>query len=174
MFGKVILPILPNYGKSYVATDWSEVLCDYDIDSSFDKFMNKFLLLYDKNVPLRKCNGRNRRSTPRMPWITNSMLRSINKKNKLYYKYKTTKSQSSYRKYSTYMNTLTSILRAAKKNYYFAQFQATFNNIKGTWKIIRKVFKSTEKSLNVNKLKIDGNIVDDPNVIAEKFYGYFL
>ena len=45
-----------------------------------------------------------------------------------------------WRKYSNYRNTLTSVLRDAKKKYYSAQFQMTFNNIKNTWKVIRSFF----------------------------------
>ena len=78
------------------------------------------------------------------------MLRSINKKNKLYYKYKISKFRSSHAKYTIYRNTLTSILSAAKKQYFFAQFQATHDM----------------------KLNIDGNIVDDPHVIVDIFNEY--
>ena len=108
-----------------------------------------------------------------MPWITKSMLKSINKKNKLYYKFKTTRSELLHRKYTNYRNTLTTILRVAKKNYYSAQFQATFNNVKGTWKVIRNVFKSKPTKSSIKHMKIDGDLVDNKNVIVEKFNDYF-
>ena len=125
--------------EALLATDWYGVLLDDDADSSYDKFMNKFMQLYNDIIPLCKCNSGTNNKSPRMPWITRALLKSINKKNKLYYKYKTSKSIESHRRYSTYRNILTTRLRVAKKDYYRTQFQATFNDTKGTWRVIRQV-----------------------------------
>ena len=108
-----------------------------------------------------------------MPWITRSLLKSINKKNKLYYKYKKTKTEESRKKYTTYRNTLTTTLRVAKKNYFSAQFQATMNDIKGTWKVIRNIFKSKSKTSSIRSLKIDGEEVEDKKSIVDHFNNYF-
>ena len=108
-----------------------------------------------------------------MPWVSASLLKSINKKNKLYYSYKVSGRESSRKRYVDYKNTLTSVLRAAKKTYYFAQFQATSNDIKGTWKVIRNVFKSKKKNSDVKNIEIDGRLVEDKNIIVEKFNDYF-
>ena len=72
--------------EALIATDWSDVLLDQNVDSSFDNFFRKFILLYDENIPICKRDSGNHRKIPRMPWITRSLLKSINKKNKLYYK----------------------------------------------------------------------------------------
>ena len=131
--------------EALIATDWNDVLSDQNVESAFDNFFNKFMLLYDENVPLvvYTCKKKNYNKVPRMPWITKSILRSITKKNKLYYQYKRRSSDFMWRKYSKYRNTLTSVLRTAKKKYYSAQFQMTFNNIKNTWKVIRSFFQIT-------------------------------
>ena len=159
--------------EALIATDWSDVLLDQNADSSFDNFFSKFVLLYDENIPLCKRNSRNRKKIPRMPWITRSLLISINKKNKLYYKYKTTKSEQSRMNYTRYRNTLTTILRVSNKNYYSTQFQETFKDIKGTWKVIKNIFKSNSKASSVRSLEIDGELVDDTKSIVEKFNNYF-
>ena len=117
-----------------------------NFESAFDNFFYKFMLLYDENVPLVLYKKKNYNKVPRMPWITKSILRSITKKNKLYYQYKRRSSDFTWRKYSKYRNTLTSLLRTAKKKYYSAQFQMTFNNIKNTWKVIRSFFQITIKN----------------------------
>ena len=126
--------------EALIATDWNDVLSDQNVESAFDNFFNKFKLLYGENVPLVEYKKKNYNKVPRMPWITKSILRSITKKNKLYYQYKRRSSDFLWRKYSNYRNTLTSVLRVAKKKYYSAQFQMTFNNIKNTWKVIRSFF----------------------------------
>ena len=108
-----------------------------------------------------------------MPWISASLLKSINKKNKLYYSHKVIGTELSRKKYVEYKNTLTSVLRSAKKNYYSAQFQATSNDIKGIWKVIKNVFKSKKKNESVKNVKIDGRVEENKNIIVEKFNDYF-
>ena len=115
------------------------------------------MLLYNQNVPLVKHNTRDRKKTPRMPWISTSLLKSINKKNKLFYSYKVSGTDSLRKRYVNYRNTLTSVLRSAKKTHFFAKFQATSNDIKGTWKVIKNVFKSKKVTLDVKNIKIDGS-----------------
>ena len=161
-----------QFREALLATNWSDVLLNQCDESAFDIFMNRFLSLYDANIPVVKCKN-NRRKTPRLPWVTNAMLKSINKKNELFYKYRKAGTEALKRKYSVYRNTLTSQLRAAKKQYYFAQFQATYNNIKGTWKVIRNVFQKTSKVTSIIQMNIDDQMVEDKNIIVEKFNEYF-
>ena len=58
---------------------------------------------------------------PRLTWIYNSILKSINRKNNLFYKYKKKPSERNRLKYVTYKNSLTKILRIEKKAYYTNQ-----------------------------------------------------
>ena len=52
-------------------------------------------------------------------------------------------------KYKRYRNTLTKILKTAKKNYYSHLFSANANNSVKTWKIKNNVLgKETFKSMN--------------------------
>ena len=94
-------------------------------------------------------------------------------KNKLYYQYKRRSSDFMWRKYSNYRNTLTSVLRTAKKQYYSARFKMTFNNIKNTWKVIRSIFKSPLKTSNIKCINVNGCSVEDTQIIVNKFNEYF-
>ena len=158
--------------EALLATDWCGVLLDDDADSSYDKFMNTFMQLYNDIIPLCKCKSGTNNKSPRMPWITRALLKSINKKNKLYYKYKTSKSIESHRRYSTYRNILTTLLRVAKKDYYHTQFQATFNDTKGTWRVIRQVLNSSQNKSSIKTLCVDGAVCDDKQVIVNNLNEY--
>ena len=164
---------IAKFREALMATDWKDILSDENVETAFDNFVNKFLFLYDENVPTVNATSKNRRKIPRMPWITNALLRSINKKNEMYYKYKRKKTEILYRKYSSYRNNLTALLRTAKRQYYSAQFQATFNNIKDTWKVIRCAFKSPPKVSKIKQININGAVVDDSTIIVEEFNEYF-
>ena len=96
--------------------DWSVLYNMTDVDTSFDEFMSTVSTLYDQCIPLTKINSRNRKRIARSPWITPGLLRSINRKEKLYLKYKAKTSDSSSRtKYLNYKNSLLGILRREKK-----------------------------------------------------------
>ena len=63
--------------------NWQEKLDNNDVNVDYDKFIEMFDVLYDECIPLKKCTT-NRKKDPLSPWITKGLLKSINKKNKLY------------------------------------------------------------------------------------------
>ena len=68
--------------------DWSDLYSLTDVDNAFNEFMSIITTLYDQCLPLTKINSRNRKRNAKSPWITPSLLRSINRKQNLYLKYK--------------------------------------------------------------------------------------
>ena len=57
-------------------------------DVSFDYLITTINSKLDTHIPMRKIKHYYKR-TPRLPWISKSLLRSINRKNNLFYKFKT-------------------------------------------------------------------------------------
>ena len=79
------------------------------------------------------------------PWIYSSLIKCINKKNKLYrniLKNKTTEKCIYYKKYK---NILTTLLRKSEYMYYSSKLTNNHNNIKNTWAIINKVINTNKK-----------------------------
>ena len=68
---------------------------------------------------------------------------------------------------------MTSTLRTAKKKYYSDQFHSTVNNIRDTWKVIRNVFKPTQKKSDIHDIRINGELIENRNVIVDKFNDFF-
>ena len=56
------------------------------------------------------------------PWITKGLLKSINKKNKLYKQYLHSPSNKGLQKFKTYKNKLNMLIRKAKRKYFFSKF----------------------------------------------------
>ena len=90
-----------------------------NIDSSFDTFLNVFNKHLDIHIPKQKNKRANYKISPRLPWISKSLLRSINTNNNLYCKYKMKRTEHSKMKYTLYKNTLTKVLLIEKKNILF-------------------------------------------------------
>ena len=66
----------------------TKFFCETEVDKSFDKFMVIIVLFYDRCFPLAQRSKQEYKRVPRMPWVTQSLLRSINKKNRLFCRYK--------------------------------------------------------------------------------------
>ena len=109
------------------------ILNTSDINLSYENFMKTINSEIDNHIPL--CNIKNKyKQTPRLPWITKSLLRPINRNNYLFYKYRSYPTDKSRQKYVSYKNTPTKLLRIQKKNYYVNQINKYKNDIINTWK----------------------------------------
>ena len=154
--------------------DWSIVYTSQDVNVSYEAFINTLTLCVDNTIPQTKQQRFNRKKVPKSPWITKTLLRSINRKNNLYYKYVTNKSKLDLKtKYLNYKNVLTSLLRAAKKQYFVDQSTLYENDMKNTWKVINSSLNKAKKSNLIPNLTIDDNNIDDPNIMAESLNSYF-
>ena len=153
--------------------DWQQIYGIDEVDEAYDKFINILTNEFDTHIPLRDIS-RNYKKQPRSPWINKTILRSINRKNNLYYRYKACQTDLNRTKYTRYKNILTNVLRQAKKQYYSIQFQMNKDNIKNTWKIINSAINKRNKTQNIEKIKNNNNtIIKDPKSIAECFNEYF-
>ena len=82
---------LASLGASLDRADWSSVYNTNDVNLSLENFINTFNKHLDIHIPKKKDNHVNYKTSPRLPWISKSILRSINRKNRLYYNFKNKK-----------------------------------------------------------------------------------
>ena len=109
-----------------------------------------------------------------MAWITNSIKRLINTRDKLKRKAIITKLETdSWSNYKKVRNQVNIELRNAKKNYYSSKLADQKCNPKKAWKSINNLFGKQNKHSKVNELKLGENVLNNPNDIAEGFNSYF-
>ena len=164
---------LLRFKESLTQTDWTDIYNSRDPNISFEKFMDIFLTKFNESVPFQRSKSRKSKKIPKSPWITKNLLRSINRKNNLYYKYKVNPTEHTKRKYTNYKNVLTSLLRREKRLYYCRQLNNFKNNCKHTWNIINTVLNKSKDKPQISKLNCNGTISKDPRVMAESFNNYF-
>ena len=164
---------LERLNENLSTIDWQQIYITEDVNEAYDSFISILKDQFDICIPFSEQES-NYKKIPRSPWVTKSVLRSINRKNNLFYKYKTNPNDKTREKYTRYKNILTNVLRQAKKQYYAMQFELNKSNMRNTWKIINRTLNRNNKMQKIIKIKSEtNNIIEEPQTIAETFNLYF-
>ena len=146
----------------------------YEVDECFDSFIAIFSQVIDDHAPMRE-RTKKEVKLKRRPWITNTILKSIKLKNKLYKKFIKTKKDSDYRKYKQRCNILTRDKEKAKRKYYDNKIKYSTKNSKLTWQTINEIVSLKKKQKNeLKSLKeCDGTLTSDPQKMARILNQFF-
>ena len=173
-----------NYSHEELVADiininWAEVLeaDKADPDHSFQRFNDKINEILDKHMPWRKLNKKELRLQTK-PWITNGILNSIKRRDKLLRKYIDAKDlvrkELLRTEYKTLRNRITYTINMSKKNHFQHYFAENQNNIKKTWTGIKNIINIRNASKNQpSSMLIDKSLKTNPTDIAEGFNAYF-
>ena len=151
-------------------TDWNRELRGIlNTNDQVSKLLDIISDYYNRCFPIKtKTIGLNRLTKP---WITDTLLKSINRKHNLYKLVQ----QNLYDKerYKRYANTLTSLIRASKILHYQKQFDLYKNDIKKTWAIINNTIRPGKRITAILKLYHNGETITEPTKIAETLNNHF-
>ena len=89
-----------SFKQDLYKTNWKDIEAFTDPNEAYKAFLERFLLLYDKNFPIRKIKIKAK--DLESPWITNGIKKSSKKKQRLYQKFlktRTEKNESEYKNY---------------------------------------------------------------------------
>ena len=142
------------------------------VNNMYDKFnglLNNQINIYFPEIKI-KIN----KKSENKPWITRTILNSINKKNTMYKHYMKSKSPSLLEKYKKYKNKLTTILRSAEKKYYADRLQRVNDNASKTWKVLNDMTGRNQARKSINQIEINDTLTEDKKLIADKFNEYFV
>lgn len=140
-------------------------------DIAVDVFCETVRLNIDHFLPIEKVC---RKTTPLKPWITRSILSSINTKTALYKTYLQNKSPENLVAFKVYKNRLRSVTRVAKKKYFQDQLDMHRGNSKKIWKVLNEACgRKRNKLTNIKRLKTNGDIVNNQQDIANILNIYF-
>ena len=144
-----------------------------DPNTTYNIFIYKYTGLFGACFPFKTTKGKALNSF-RKPWLTMSLLRSINNKNKLYKQYLRHRSNEKLLKYKTYKNKLTDLLRVAKRLYFQNQIELNKTNIKQTWRILNNAIgQNKKKKLTYPLVDENGESITSTEEVANKFCKYF-
>ena len=73
---------IENFEMELTQITWDDVMSSNEPQATYSLFHNKFMFVYDKCFPIKRCKVNS--YTTRIPWLSESLKRSIAYKNELY------------------------------------------------------------------------------------------
>lgn len=135
-------------------TNWSNVLNARESEVAMQNFMTQFLSFLDQSSTIRIVTQRQYKKLK--PWISNGIIISIKKRDKMKKKLLRNYTVNKEDEYKAYRNNLKKIVNNAKNNYYKNKINENSNNIKKIYQIITEATNETNRNGNKN-LQIHDN-----------------
>ena len=158
-----------NFKQNLEQYDFNHLMEMNEVDHAFEEFSDILYNLYDQSYPrVRKIV---RVTQNKSPWLTSGIKESIKTKNRLYKKFM--KRPITYGiEYRRYRNTLSKTIKASKNSYYKEKFDTCKGNSKLTWRHLNNILGN--KKMTQSKIfKINNELIEDGNIIANKFNEYY-
>ena len=166
-----ILDLLEVDWKSTIKID------NNDPNYSFNEFEKKLNSIIDRHMPLKKLT-RKEISHQQKPWITPGLKNSIKRREALYKKFIKAKNidiKNEYHvRYKNLRNHIVTLSRNSKKIYFQNFFADNANNLRNTWKGIKKLINLKNVSeTNPTSILVDDKLIIDSKEIATEYNNYF-
>ena len=178
-------PLYLSYDYSHF--DANELLADYakidtsfiadqniNLDGKFDKFLLSLHCLIDKHCPQKKLTKKKLKLKNR-PWIKLRIQKKMKIRDRLFQKFKSTKSTTDLKAYKQFRNRVVNELRESKKNYYHQFFEDNKNNMKMLWNGIKNIVSLKTNNLDTisDLMNKEGSQIYDPGKMANEFNHFF-
>ena len=154
--------------------DWSEVykyVEDNNPCLAYSNFLSLFSDLYNNSFPLVSKLGTSKKC--KQPWMTSALLKSCQKKNKLYRYFIQYPSEQNKEAFVKYRNTFMKVKFQAKKIYYNKLFSEYKSNMHKTWSLIRSLIGYQNPSMDISLFfDYNGKLLTS-QAVADKFNQYF-
>ena len=139
-----------------------------------NNIVNALTKITDKHAPIKKTSKSQQRLLAK-PWISNCLLVSIKKRQKLFKSHFLSNDPDKIKQYKIYNNKLNKIKELAKKSYFADQFNIYKYNIKATWGLIGMLINRKKKSkTSINQLFYNNRIYTDKTDICEHLNHHFI
>ena len=110
----------------------------------------------------------------RAPYLTRGLKQSIKNKHVLWEKFEKNPTIENKNIYMQFRNKLTGLLRKTERLYLEGQLDLYQYDMGKAWKVLRSVLNQNEKNKNPSTFVVDGETINDPATISNKFNNYFV
>ncbi|KAG1656757.1 hypothetical protein GQR58_023749 [Nymphon striatum] len=150
---------------------------DADPNVLYSNFIEILSKLHEEHMPLKKVKF-DRYKHKLSPWMTQGLLKSIERRDKLFRKLRRLPLNTDrYHILKFQLDNLNTILRSlidsAKDTHLKDRFSRVQGNIKRTWSVLNSALNRNKTSSLPTSFNINGNLISDPVVIARELNNYF-
>ena len=161
---------LEQFKNAMDSNDWSNILSSEDPQMAYSMFSNNFTEKYEQCFPLKTYKTGYK---TRKPWLTEGLKKSIDKKNKLYFRKQKTKKPEHEILYKKYRNNLNKLMHSAEQQYYEARLEQNKNNLKGSWRILKEILNKKKNTPSCSRFHMNNKITNSKEKIANGFNSFF-
>ena len=146
-----------------------------NVNDQFNDFYFKLEGCVNRHAPYKKLTTKEIKTNDK-PWISSKLIKMIKIKNKLFYRKKRQPNNDNVKRlYNIFRNRVNRELNKSKKEYYSNYFEENKKNSKKIWEGIRSIINiNNSKNISINRLKVDGKLIDNPNDIAKELNEFFV
>lgn len=161
------------FRNSLASLSWDDVYMINDADLSCGKFWENFLLFFELHFPIETVN-KSKNRTKLQEFMTKGILTSRKTKLNLYNKSIHNPTPVKTATYKNYRNMYNKIVRASKKLHFETKINENKCNSRLMWKYLNEsINKSSSKTNNIQKIKLNDHTITDPGNIADNFNTFF-
>jgi len=161
---------LMRFKQELDKTNWNDVYAEMDVNKGYDSFSNKFNKIYRRCIPSQKHTVKEFTK----PWMTECILNSVKRKNKLYHMFIKNPTSATRERYKAYRNKLNHVIRISQRKYTQDMLNKYHCDMKKSWKLIDSIIDSRDRYKKLlEKFKYDEESISDPIKIANYFNKYF-
>lgn len=159
--------------RDLCSVNWSSVENCSDVNSSYDTFIETFSKICEKHTTKSFPPKKSKKVTIKKPWVTKGILKSINRKQKLYYKHIHVPSRKNEQAYKRFRNKLNVVLRESKRQYLANLIERNRSSLCKTWKIVNEILGRSYTSKLPTFIELKDKKLEDHKEIANAFNHYF-
>ena len=109
---------------------------------AYEIFLDIFLNLYNQECPIEEKNIKEK--TLNCPWMTQGLIKSSRRKQKLYNKFLKNKTVINEEHYKAYRRLFESTKYKSKKSYYNGLIEKYKNDMRAKWKVMKEIIGKTK------------------------------
>lgn len=151
---------------------WCNIYNINDIDTITDIFLMELQRAISRNTREIKIK---KSEVQKKPWITAGLLKSVNKKNKLYQNLlKSPNNKQLEEEYKKYKNKLTNLIIKAKRAYIRNEINKNNTTTTNLWKTVNNICNKQKSTTNISNIESEvGIMLDNKKDIANSFAKYY-
>ena len=166
-----------DYHKIPELTDYIvEALVDFELINDPELACDKLISTYTSGINKYSFQHKpNRKNSPIKPWVSPSILASIDTRCTLFKLKQINPSDENKNMYTKYRNILNGVIRKAKQNYIQSQLEASKHDAKKMWEtLMTYTIGKTPQNKYPNSFQVDDEkCIETPSEIAENFNAFF-